>query len=144
MNGLHLAFKNEAFDVCLTINMMSHIEKVPPIFQEIKRVLKSNGFFVANFPNMSGLYFPIGLLVNLFKRSLQSPVYSRWYSLKEIILFLDSVKLFPTVIIGQVIIPKKYCPVPIFVFMKLFEKKMSNSAFRYLLGDIIIKAREYR
>ena len=75
MSGLDLGFANETFDVCLTINMMSHIQDELAILDEIKRVMKTSGVVVANFPNMAGFYFPVGVAVNLFNRSLQTPVY---------------------------------------------------------------------
>ena len=139
MSGLHLGFESETFDVCLTINMMSHIKNESLLFAEVKRVLKKSGFFVANFPNMSGLYFPIGELVNIFKRSLQAPVYSKWYTVRGLFSSFKNSGLTPIQILGHMIIPEKYCPTALFEVLKNLDRSLSGSVFTILCGDLFVK-----
>jgi ubiquinone/menaquinone biosynthesis C-methylase UbiE len=140
MSGLALGFADETFDVCLTVNMMSHIKNDSVIFAEGRRVLRKGGFFVANFPNMSGIYFPIGGIVNLFERSLQAPVYSRWYTLGALIRSLKGVGLNPVRILGHMIFPKKYCPTMLFKCLRELDLRMLHSTFNVLCGDLFVKS----
>lgn len=140
MSGSELGFADETFDACLTINVMSHIKNDSEIFAEVSRVLKKGGFFVANFPNMSGIYFPIGVIVNLFKRSLQAPVYSRWYSISGISRSLRYAELIPVRILGQLILPKKYCPFALFNCLREFGNRLMYSDMHFLLGDLLVKS----
>ena len=143
MSGSNLGFVNETFDGCLTVNMMSHIKNDSEIFAEISRVLKKGGFFVANFPNMSGIYFSIGVIVNLFERSLQAPVYSRWYTLGALIRSLKGARLNPVRVLGRMIFPKKYCPLIIFKYLRELDIKLRNSNFSVLSGDLFIKSQKF-
>lgn len=140
MSGSNLGFADQTFDICFTINMMSHIKRSSEIFAEVSRVLKKGGFFLANFPNMSGIYFPIGRIVNMFERSLQAPVYSRWYSLGELARSLRDARLVPVRISGHMIFPKKYCPTILFEILNKLDHELSNSSLRILLGDLYIKS----
>lgn len=138
MSGLDLAFEDASFDCCLTVNMMSHIKNSHKLFLEVCRVLKKDGSFVANFPNLSSLYFPIGGFVNLFERSIQVPVYSRWYSVSEVMCSLKSSGLEPVKACGRMIFPKKYCPAPLFVCLKAINSKISRYSF--LSGDLFVRS----
>jgi ubiquinone/menaquinone biosynthesis C-methylase UbiE len=138
MSGLDLAFEDLSFDCCLTVNMMSHIKNSPKLFSEVCRVLKKGGIFVANFPNFSSVYFPVGGLVNLFERSLQRPVYSRWYSVSEVVRSLRSCGLVYVNSRGRLIIPKKYCPSPLLTCFKVINSKSSDILF--LSGDLFVQS----
>jgi len=140
MSGLNLGFADESFDGCLTVNVMSHIKNDSGIFEEVRRVLKKGGFFVANFPNMSGIYFPVGWIVNLFQRSLQAPVYSRWYSVGEIIRSLRGAGLIPIRVLGRMVFPRKYCPTILFKCLRELDRRMLNSNLSFLSGDLFVKA----
>lgn len=140
MSGTELGFAQESFDLCLTVNVMSHIKNSCLLFKEVSRVLKKNGSFVANFPNSSGFYFFVGWVVNFFNRSLHGPVYSRWYSLDELFYILTSVRLRPVVIIGHLILPKKYCPSFLLPSFRYLDNILSKSKFRILLGDLFVKS----
>jgi ubiquinone/menaquinone biosynthesis C-methylase UbiE len=141
-SGFNLGFANETFDICLTINMMSHIKNESMIFNEVCRVLKKEGFFVANFPNMSGLYFPIGAIVNLFERSLQVPVYSKWYTVGELARSFKKSRLIPEKRLGRMIFPKKYCPVALFKLLNMIDRWLASPTFSVLYGDLFVKLRQ--
>ena len=140
MSGSDMGFATESFDVCLTVNVMSHIRNTSEVFAEVRRVLKKGGFFVANFPNMSGIYFPIGGFVNLFERSLQAPVYSRWYTLGALTRSLKCAGLNPVRLLGHMIFPKKYCPVMLFNCLRELDHRISNTNMCFLSGDLFIKS----
>ena len=139
MSGMDLGFACETFDVCLTINMMSHIQDERLILDEIKRVVKIGGLFVANFPNMAGFYFPVGVVVNLFNRSLQKPVYSRWYSVSAVFRLLICSGLDPVQVLAHLVFPVKRCPDFLFANLKKFDVMINSSWMRLLLGDLFIK-----
>lgn len=140
MNGSHLGFADSTFDICLTINMMSHIKNDSKIFTEVNRILKKGGIFVANFPNMSGIYFPIGVVVNLFDRSLQAPVYSRWYTFGSLVRSLKNGGLNPVRFVGRIIFPRTYCPAVLFKCLKKLDHGISNSSMYSLAGNLFIKS----
>jgi ubiquinone/menaquinone biosynthesis C-methylase UbiE len=142
MSGSRFGFVNNVFDVCLAVNMMSHIRNDSEIFAEVSRVLKRHGLFVANFANLSGIYLPIGGLVNLFGRSLQAPVYSRWYSLGRLIGSLRRSGLCPVRVLGHIVFPKKHCPSILFRFLKNFDLRMLDSGLSILLGDLFVKSQK--
>ena len=142
MSGSKLGFADETFDGCLTINVMSHVRDDSGIFVEVNRVLKEHGFFVANFPNVSGIFFPIGVFVNAFERSLQAPVYSRWYSLGRLIDSLRNAGLHPVRILGHMIFPRKYCPGVLFKCLKELDRIVSCSSLKLLSGDLFIKSQK--
>ncbi len=140
MSGLNLGFADESFGGCLTVNVMSHVKNCSAFLAEVSRVLKKGGFFVANFPNMSGIYFPIAGFVNFFERSLQVPVYSRWYSMRTVYRSIRCAGLTPVRVIGHMIFPKKRCPIVLFRCLKEFDIKLSYSSFRHLSGDVFVKS----
>jgi ubiquinone/menaquinone biosynthesis C-methylase UbiE len=140
MSGSDLGFATGSFDVCLTVNVMSHVRDTSEVFAEIRRVLKKNGFLIANFPNMSGVYFPIGGFVNLFKRSLQAPVYSKWYTFGHLIRSLKGAGLNPVHIVGRMILPKKFCPTILFNCLRKLDRRISNSSTYFIWGDLFIKS----
>lgn len=141
MSGLTLGFADESFDGCLTVNVMSHIKNDSGIFEEVRRVLKKGGFFVANFPNLSGLYFPVGELVNLTERSLQAPVYSKWYSIGSLFGSLRSAGLDPVRVLGRAIFPKKRCPNILFECLKRLDHWLLHLGIDFLSGDLFVKSR---
>jgi len=140
MNGADLGFAGETFDACITINVMSHIKNTHGFLMEASRILRKGGFFVANFPNLSGVYFPIGGIVNMFERSLQAPVYSKWYSFEEIFHSLRSAMLDPVCISGHMILPKKHCPSFLLTCLKKLDYQLSKSCLHLLSGDLLVKS----
>lgn len=140
MDGSDLGFDDNTFDGCLAVNVMSHVENDYEILVEVSRVLKKGGFFVVNFPNMLGIYFPIGAIVNLLGRSLQAPVYSRWYSFGRIVHSLRKARLNPIQVLGHMIYPRKYCPAALFRCLRELDRKMSCSSLSSLSGQLFVKS----
>jgi len=143
MNGSHLGFAEKSFDICIAINVMSHIKNSTKVFTEVNRILRKEGIFIVNFPNMSGIYFPLGVIVNLFERSLQAPVYSRWYTLGFLINSLRGSGLEPVQHVGRIIFPKNYCPIILFNFLKKLDRIISDSTFNSVTGNLFIKSHKF-
>jgi len=55
-----LPFKNQEFDIVLSLSAIHHIENQPRLFQELSRVLKRNGLLYAIEPNKKGLLPGLG------------------------------------------------------------------------------------
>lgn len=144
MSGTDLGFADNTFDGCLAVNVMSHVKDGSKILMEVNRVLKEGGFFVANFPNLLSVYLPIGGIVNLFGRSLQAPVYSRWYSFGRTIRLLRNARLNPVRVLGHMILPRKYCPTVLFKFFRELDRRMLQSNLGFLSGDLFVKSRKFR
>jgi ubiquinone/menaquinone biosynthesis C-methylase UbiE len=142
MSGLNLGFADGSFDGCLAVNTMSHIKDCSTFLGEVGRTLKRNGFFVANFPNMTGIYFPVGCLVSFLERSLQAPVYSRWYSTRTIFYSIRYAGLYPVRAVGHMVFPKKYCPSILFRGLKGIDFRLSHSAFWSISGDLFVKSQK--
>lgn len=141
MDGVDLGFANNTFDGCLVVNVMSHVKNDSAILMEVSRVLKKGGFFVANFPNILGIYFPIGAVVNLIGRSLQAPVYSRWYTFGRIVHSLRKARLDPIQVLGHMTFPRKYCPTVLFRSLSEIDRRMAHSSFSFLCGQLFVKSR---
>ena len=80
----NIPIKRGSCNFCVSINVINHIPKYGEVINEIAAVLRSNSYFVVNFPYTQGLLFPVALTVRLTKRALFEEVYSNWFTLSEI------------------------------------------------------------
>lgn len=80
----NIALDDDSFDVCIMINVTSHLPNPEVSFQEIARVVRTGGHIFTNFPILTSPYFPIGLIVNMRNKSVQEDVYAHWYSWNEL------------------------------------------------------------
>jgi len=82
-----LPFGNETFDAVYSILVLNLISDLDKVFQEVKRVLRPEGLFIFNIPNLASIYFLGGLYVNLRGRTVTSnnagSRSSHWFSPKE-------------------------------------------------------------
>jgi ubiquinone/menaquinone biosynthesis C-methylase UbiE len=104
-DGLSLPFADQSFDSCVSINVFSHLEDHKKVFSEVSRVLKDEGFFVVNFPNLYSLYLPAALVVNLKKRSIKKDVFTRWYKPRRFRKAAESSGFKLKRVAGQVHVP---------------------------------------
>jgi SAM-dependent methyltransferase len=49
-DGIHIPFPDGTFDAVLTSNVLEHVSDLTPIFRDIRRVLRPNGFCVHAMP----------------------------------------------------------------------------------------------
>jgi len=136
-SGYELPFKDDSFDGCVCINVLSHLPNYGKVFREIHRVLRPNAFFIFNFPNLYSLLLPAGLLVNLRKKSLINPVYTKWYTLRRIKNDLQ-VAGFRIEMMKGVLLPA-INPIPLQIVKKLNEISR-DSTLKYISAGIFIKA----
>ena len=83
-----LPFREEICDYVVSVNVINHIPEWNKTVREVNRVLKKNKFFIVNFPLIHSICLPFAVTVNLRKKSLLGEVYSKWFSLKEVIRVL--------------------------------------------------------
>lgn len=51
VEGHHLPFRDNTFDLVTSIDTLEHIPDLPGFFKEVQRILKKGGYFYANTPN---------------------------------------------------------------------------------------------
>jgi len=136
-SGYELPFKDNSFDGCICINVLNHLPQVHKVFVEIHRILKPKAFFIFNFPNLQSLLLPVGLLINWRKNSLKNPVYTKWYTLKEIKSNLQSTGFRIEMIKGVFLPPIGIIPFPV---VRKLNKLSRDSALKYISANVFIKA----
>jgi ubiquinone/menaquinone biosynthesis C-methylase UbiE len=128
-----LPFRADAFDYVLCINALNHMPKYTDAIQESSRVLKSSGSFVFNFPNTASILLPLALFVNARSKSVERPVFSKWYSLKQIILTLSRNRLRVEAAEGHI---------PVGFAQPAIDKIVRKSPIRLFSGVLFIKAKK--
>jgi ubiquinone/menaquinone biosynthesis C-methylase UbiE len=136
-SGLELPFKDNVFDGCICVNVLSHLPNYERAFREINRCLKPCAFFIFNIPNLLSPLLLVGLWVNLRKKSLINPVYTKWYTLGEIKKNLEKAG-FEIEAVKGVFIPA-VIPIPLQIIKRVNEFSV-NRALKYVSTDIFIKA----
>lgn len=61
LNSQKLPYKDNTFDIVITSELLEHVFYPEKILQEVRRVLKRNGFMLLTFPNSSCLQLRLGL-----------------------------------------------------------------------------------
>ena len=77
----------------ISMNMLSHLQHPTDVFSEVGRILKPNGRFLFNYPNLNSLFFLVGQYVNQRSRAIKKDVYTRWFKQREIIELINSAGL---------------------------------------------------
>lgn len=80
-SGTVLPLDGETIDMCITVNSLNHIPEHWEVVNEVFRVLKSGGIFVANYPNILSNRLPIGWYVNRKNRNVGGGVYTKWFNI---------------------------------------------------------------
>jgi ubiquinone/menaquinone biosynthesis C-methylase UbiE len=132
-DATQLPFRAEVFDCILCINALNHMPKYTAAIQESSRVLKSRGFFVFNFPNTASLLLPLALFVNARSKSVERPVFSKWYSPKQIFLTLFKNRLRVETAEGHI---------PVGFAQLAIDKLVRKSPLRLFSGVLFIKAKK--
>ena len=133
-----MMFKDDTFDGCICITAIQLINDYLSVIREISRVLKPNGFLIMNFPNLLGWYFPIGMYVNMTKKSIQKDVHSKWFSIGEIKMAFSNAGLGITDIKGYICFPAN-TPRPIFKVLRKADKISRASILKYLSASLFVK-----
>jgi ubiquinone/menaquinone biosynthesis C-methylase UbiE len=143
MDAHKLAVTDTIFDGCICINALHLISDYENVLGEIGRVLKPNGFLILNLPNLLGLYFPIGLFVNMTKKSVLRDVFSKWFTISEIRDALSSAGMEIDEIKGYMPFPTN-TPEAMLSMLKILDRVSRNSFLKYISGSIFIRATKVR
>lgn len=74
--GNNLPFPDESFDMVVSFQTMEHVQHLPDLLCEVRRILVRGGTFFAQFPNYASFYEPhYGLLAPL----IAGKALTRWY-----------------------------------------------------------------
>jgi ubiquinone/menaquinone biosynthesis C-methylase UbiE len=128
-----LPFRADVFDYVLCINALNHMPNYTDAIQESSRVLKSSGSFVFNFPNTASILLPLALFVNARSKSVERPVFSKWYSPKQILLTLFRNRLRVETAEGHI---------PVGFAQPAIDKLVRKSPIRIFSGVLFIKAKK--
>ncbi len=135
-NACALDFDDGSFDAVISILVVNLIPDYRKAFGEVARILQPGAIFVLSVPNLSSIYFPAGLYVNLRKRTTTSNQagfrYSHWFSRYEILRSLRQAGFSIEQVKGQ----------PPFLSAQSQENPLSTPIIRWLLAkSVYIKAR---
>ena len=67
-------FSNAEFDVIVLQEVIEHLENIPLVFREVKRLLKPNGIFIFSTPNMLNWVSRLTYLGTGFYRGRKKPI----------------------------------------------------------------------
>lgn len=133
-----LPFRSNVFDLCVTINVLNHIEDYVNVMKQIQIVLKANGSLVANFPNVLSLYLPVALLVRFRKQSIIREVYSRWFTYKEITVAFSSAGMTIDKVKGF-LLPPHSLPKMIIPLLKVLMKISMRYTLKYISPILFVR-----
>jgi len=118
--------ESDTVDLVLCLNAFGHLPHLSKVFREVSRVLKSNGYFIFNYPNLSSFYYPLGFWITRKKRSLIKDVYTRWLGHHEIDT-LRSKNNFTTIASLGLLLPTAF-PIAPFHKTRLLGRSFNNKA----------------
>jgi len=127
----HLPLREGVFDYVLCINALNHIPNYSNVVVEASRVLKVKGDFVFNFPNTVSILLPLALFVNLRSKSVERPVFSKWYTASSVFHLLSSRQLRLVKIQGHI---------PIGFAQAFIDQLVRTSRLKFLAGVLFVKA----
>lgn len=133
-----LPFAADRFDLCLSVNVFSHVADCSRMLREIARGLKPGGCLVVNFPNLWSYYLPAGLFVNLRGRAVNRDVYTRWYTLRFFTAACNQAGLFVEQAIGQVHLPE-HAGTGLSAILRYLDKLSRKSPARYLCPILFLR-----
>ena len=79
--GSSLPLDSKTVDACVTVNSLNHIPGHWDVVDDVYRVLRPDGVFLANYPNLLSNRLPIGLYVNNDNKNVGGGVYTKWFNI---------------------------------------------------------------
>lgn len=137
-----LPFRTELFDSCICVNVINHISGVSKFLKNVREIIKPEGFFIFNFPNLQSPYLPIAIIVNLRKHALfkGGKIRSRWFTLREIHALLSRTGFSLRELRGCMIAS----PIPLgerlIKIIEIVNFLYETSKFKIFSGSLFIKA----
>lgn len=140
-----LPFREEIFDCVVSVNVINHIPEWNGTVKDVNRVLKKNKFFIVNFPLIHSIFLPFAFIVNIRKKSLLGEVYSKWFSLKEIIRVLTKNHFSICDMIGLFTLPFSFSRLqlkqPIVKVLDSINKYASSTPLKFFVTNLFVKCR---
>jgi SAM-dependent methyltransferase len=136
-----IAVRDNVFDACICVNTLHLAQDYKRVLKEINRILKPGGKIVANFPNLQGIYFPVGLLVNHRKRALSAEIESKWYAIAEIQSAFRESGFEDLNLKGHIIVPVHW-PSILLPALRFVDSAFRDSPLRSLAGSVFVKGRK--
>lgn len=102
-----LPLADESVDACVTVNALNHIPGHWAVLDDVHRVLKSGGDFLANYPNVYSNRLPIALYVNWRNRNVGGGVYTKWFDVFEVTSRLSEAGYEIASVTGDRLLPVK-------------------------------------
>ena len=109
---------------------------------ELVRVLKPDGALITNYTNWFSYYLPVGILVNIRRRSVREDVYTKWFSLPEIRRLHDEMGFQIETVTGALQIPNRFKNPTLLRCLKWIDRGSRESVFRILAPQLFVKARK--
>lgn len=133
-----LPFADAEYNAVYSILVINLIQDYQQTFKEVSRIVKPGGFFIFSVPNISSIYFPAGIYVNLRGKTTTANKsghrYSHWFSRSEIKKSLYKAGFSMEMVLGQ----------PPNVRSRDRASPLSNPVSRWLLAkSVYIKARRH-
>jgi ubiquinone/menaquinone biosynthesis C-methylase UbiE len=104
-NADTMPFEDDHFDAIYSILVLNLIPDYRKVFYEMARVVKPGGVIVFSVPNLSSVFFPAGIYVNLRGKTTSANTsghrYSHWFSRSEITSVLQNTGFTIDLVLGQ-------------------------------------------
>lgn len=138
-DAAHLPYVEDSFDACVIINVVCHLPDPAVVLNEINRVVRSNGRLFCNFTNLCGVYFPVGMFVNMTDTSVQEDVYSHWFSWFEIHRLLRNSGFEVDKVRGHMIAPRTGGSLTRKMITQL-DRLVRDTPLKYVSGNLFVAA----
>lgn len=137
-----LPFETESIDSCVTVNALNHIPGHWDVIEDVKRVLKPGGVFLANYPNIFSNRFPIGVYVNRRNRNIGDGVYTKWFNIFEVKSRLKNMGYDLETCVGDRFVPVKAASRLLVPLARLTESLADSTALSNVCVSPFIHARK--
>lgn len=101
-----LGFDPGTFDSVVSLNVFNHLEKIDLALAECVRVLKKDGAFLFNYPNLYSYYWPVAEKINKSSKAVGQEVYSNWMKPLEMKKKLKNAGFEIEQMVGHVHVPR--------------------------------------
>ena len=96
---------DERFGAVYAILVLNLVPSLELVLREVARVTRKNGVLIFNLPNLSSIFFPAGLYVNIRKKTVTRNRsgfrYSHWYTFNEVKKTLEETGFILERVVGQ-------------------------------------------
>lgn len=137
-----LPFEDRSFDMCITINALNHIPGHWKVIEDVNRVLKRGGTFLANYPNLLSNRLPVALYVNQRNKNIGKGVYTKWFNVFEVKSRLIDLGYEIQKCIGDRLLPVKFLPSIMIPLVRRTEGFVDSTPLANVCVSPFIKAKK--